>query len=358
MRNLAIFSLAAALASGFAPSSAGIQVVPGVPLTPTHSPDGAVAVALPAGWNINASPQGDSLTMTPAGRTQPSVIMALFTVSDLRYATRFTACSRSFNPLGNILTSCVVPSVRMQLQDSSRPWTPQEAAQIIMQRLQQTGRVSFGAPQWSPASPAQAYYRVSSTGAEGALDNWGSITMFHFANPMLGPGEITSLALLAGCSAPSGQAESFYATCAGIIHSLRPSPAWGNRFAATLVNGYAQEAQALINMGRSTANSFAYRQQMIAEAGRAVQQMQQEAFERRQAQIVHDAEQWSAALRGEDLVRDPQTGKLYSVPHGYQQYCSGDYSLDPTIIASNGTDVMPGSWAGKHVCARIMSQVQ
>jgi hypothetical protein len=357
MRNLAIFSLVAALASGLARSSAGVQVVPGVPLTPTHSPDGSVSVALPAGWNINASSQGDSLTMTPAGRTQPSVIMALFTVSDLRYAARITACSRSFNPLGNMLTSCVIPSVRMQLQDSSRPWTPQEAAQIVMQRLQQTGRASFGLPQWNPVSPTQAYYRVSSTGPGGVLDNWGSITMFHFANPTLGPGEVTSLALLAGCSAPSGQAESFYATCAGIIRSLRPSPEWGNRFASVLVNGYAQEAQALINMGWNVANNFAYRQQMITAAGQAVQEMQQEAFERRQAQIVHDAEHWSAALRGDDIVRDPQTGKLYSVPHGYQQYCIDDNALDPTIIASNGTDVMPGSLAGKHVCARIMSQV-
>src|SRR5579885_413611 len=214
-----------------------------------------------------------------------------------------------------------------------------------------------GPPRFTTESATKIYYKVSSTSISGPLENWGTITVFHLPNQILGPGMVTSLAWIAGCSAPAGEAETFYDTCAGIIHSTRPTPGWATRFATALVTQYQQEAQALISMGRAVIQNSFYRSQMITAAGQAVQQMQMDTFFRRQAQIVHDADHWSAALRGEDIVRDPRTGMLYPVPHGYQQYCGDDNLLNPTIIAGNELDVKLGSWAGNHQCAQILPRV-
>jgi len=358
MQYAVIPSLMAALAlSLIADPPTGVRVIPGVPLTPTQAPGGDFSVAVPAGWIISGSAQADSFTIAPVGKMQPSVTFTIIGVSDLRYAAQIKSCTRSFHPFGDILTTCVIPAVRMQLQDSSFPWTPQQAAQAILQRLQQTGRVSFGPPRFTTESATKIYYKVSSTGISGPLENWGTITVFHLPNQILGPGMVTSLAWIAGCSAPAGEAETFYDTCAGIIHSTRPAPGWATRFATALVTQYQQEAQALISMGRAVIQNSFYRSQMITAAGQAVQQMQMDTFFRRQAQIVHDADHWSAALRGEDIVRDPRTGMLYPVPHGYQQYCGDDNLLNPTIIAGNGLDVKLGSWAGNHQCTQILPRV-
>jgi hypothetical protein len=323
-----------------------------VPLAPTRSANGDFTVYLPAEWSINSSSQGDVLTMVPSGKTQPSIIVVIVSVSDLRYQTRIAGCSRGFNPFGNILMQCVIPSVQMQLQDSSRSWSPGESLQLVIERLQQSHwqGLSFGHPDLIPISASQAFYQVLSSGPMGPLDHWGTITVYHLPNPMLGPGKVTSLALIAGCSVPASQAESWRDLCAGVIHSVRPAPGWGSRFTTALIGIYAQEADILIKMGQAIVKGFKVQQQMIDSAGRAVQRMQLEAFERRQEAMVHDTRHWVAALAGEELVRDPETGKIYPVPYGYQTYCIDDNPLDPTILLGN--DISPGTWVGNHVCKR------
>jgi hypothetical protein len=53
---------------------------------------------------------------------------------------------------------------------------------------------------------------------------------------------------------------------------------------------------------------------------------------------------------GEELVRDPDTGRVHAVPYGYRTYCIDNNPLDPTILAGN--DISRGMSVGNHVCTR------
>jgi hypothetical protein len=335
---------------------AGVETVPAIDLIPTRSPNSDFTVALPRGWSMSASPAGDAVSITPSGRAQPSVSLALVNVSDLRYAAAITRCSaQRFNPFGDLLTQCVIPSVRIELQDSSRPWTPQESIPLIIERLQQANPhgPSFGRPDIYPVSSSHAFYRVSTHGSMGALDTWGSLTMFYMPNPMIGPGRVTSLALIAGCSAPMEQVESFRHTCSGMLRSFRPAAGWGERFAGAMVNGYSQEAQILLRMGQTVVQSFAAREQMISSFGQAMLKMQFDAFEARQAAQLQDGQGEIAALAGDDLVRDPETGALVPVPHGYPSYCFDNSGLTGEVLAGPG--LTPGKSVGSYRCQQMVS---
>ncbi len=141
-----------------------------------------------------------------------------------------------------------------------------------------------------------------------------------------------------------------------MIRCVHPTPDWVSRFSEALVATYVQEANILVQMGETAAVGFAARQQMISAAGEAVRQMQLETFEQRQAAMVHDTRHWVAALAGEELVRDPDTGKVYAVPCGYRTYYIDDNPLDPTILAGNdmsrGTPPGPGDSACSSLRAR------
>jgi hypothetical protein len=214
-----------------------------------------------------SSPGGDVVQMRPVGKNEPSVYMMMVSVSDLRFEASLKACSKhAVSLFYDIFTRCTVPSVQTQLNDSRQQWSPQEAFPLILQRLS-GGAVQFGAPRLTPSSGSQAFYRIAATSGNGTFENWGIVSMVYVPNPMLGQGEVTSLAMILGCTAPSGQADGFRPTCSGVVDSFRPDPSWFNRLAQGMESVYDQEKQILIRMGRPILEGAQAREQMITSFG-------------------------------------------------------------------------------------------
>jgi hypothetical protein len=331
---------------------AGVQAIPAVALTPVRS--GAFSVALPQGWSVTPSPGGDSVQMSPVGENQPSAYMAIVSISDLRYQAMAAACEGEVSPYANPLMQCVIPSVQMQLEDSKRQWGPREAFQLFLQLFQEAGggAEQFGAPMLIPGQPLQAFYQVLGTGSDGPTENWGIVTMSVLANPLLGRGEVTSLATIAGCSAPAERAESFRRTCAGIINSLRPSQDWEGRLAARIADVYAGEVRILIRLGRITVLGPAARQQMIARLGQSMDAMRLQTFQSIQSADYRNQQGWIATFAGNRLITDPATGHLFSVPSGYKSYGIDDRQFVPVVVCGN--NVQPGTSVGTATVQRLL----
>jgi hypothetical protein len=276
--------------------------------------------------------------------------VAIVSISDLRYQAAIGRCSQGFRPFGDLLTECIIPSVRMQLADSSRQWTTQQSVELILQRLQQAGLQAFGQPKIEPASNSKAFYEVPSRSPMGQFETWGSITLYNLPNPALGRGMVTTLALIAGCSAPSRQVETFRHVCAGALRSFRATPEWSSRIASAIADGYSQEAQILLRIGQNVVQGFAAREQMINSAGQAMQKMQYDSFEARQAALMNYGQSEIATLAEEDLVRDPNTGGLVPVPLGYSSHC-----VDSTGSKMlSGNNLAPGRSQNGYICARMV----
>lgn len=324
------------------------QAVPAVPLISAAAPGGDFTASLPRGWSIASSQQGDSFVMAPVGRPQPSAYFIVVDVSDLRFRASIAACSRGFRPFGDLLTQCTIPSVRTQLADSSHTWAPAQALDLILRGMEANGAGQFAPPSVIPISSsaysAQAFYRVSGTTPGGSTEQWGVLTMVYLPNPMLVPRAVTSLAVITGCSASSDMAPSFRRTCAGIIDSYRPSPAWVGRLTAGMVNIYEQEGQILLRMGYDALQGFQARQQMINSFGQSMQNIQWQTFHAIQSRSYLNGQEWIATFGGNTLMKNPETGELISVPFGYPSYGLDNRSLTPTVLA--GPDERPGAWIG------------
>ncbi len=324
------------------------QAVPAVPLTATVAPGGDFTASVPRGWSIASSQQGDSFVISPAGQAQPSAYFIVVDVSDLRFRASIAACSRGFRPFGDLLTQCTIPSVRLQLSDSSRVWGPEQALDLILQAMRANGAGQFAVPAVisisSSAYSAQAFYRVSGTTPRGPVEQWGVVTTVYLPNPMLDPRAVTSVAIIAGCSASPDMTPSFRRTCAGIIDSYRPSPAWVGRLTAGMVNNYQQEGQILLQMGYTALQGFQAREQMINNFGHFMQNIQWQTFKAIQSRSYLNGQEWIATFGGNTLMKNPKTGELIPVPFGYASYGLDDRSFTPTVLA--GPDERPGASIG------------
>jgi len=332
------------------------QAIPAVLLTPTVAPSGDFTASVPGGWVITSAPRGDSFLIAAPGQPQPSAYFIVVDVSDLRYHAQIGSCSRRFNPFGSLLTGCTIPSIRTQLADSSREWAPPQALALILQIMQANAAGQLGAPSViavsSSSSWAQAFYRVTGSTPRGSVEHWGILNMIYLRNPMLSPSAVTSLALIAGCSAPPQIADSFRRTCAGIIDSYQFSPAWHDRIATGMVNIYQQEGQILLQMGYDAVRGFQAREQMITTFGQSMQSMQYKTFEAIRSKSYLNGEEWIATFGGNTLMKDPATGALISVPFGYASYGIDDRGLTPTVLA--GPDEKPGASIGTAVSQRTL----
>jgi hypothetical protein len=135
-----------------------------------------------------------------------------------------------------------------------------------------------------------------------------------------------------------------------VLNSFRPAPAWQGRIAAGLVAIYAQEADILVQMGRTAVRGAAVQQQMIAGFGRSMQQMQLRTFQALQARSYRTGQDWIATFAGNENLRDPATGKVCSVPYGYGSYCLDDRGATPTVLM--GADMAPAyPWAPRNAGA-------
>jgi hypothetical protein len=307
------FSLSHAQSGSWGPrTTVPAAPITAVPLNVTRVGD--FMLGLPQGWSVTASPGGDVIQMRSSGTEQPSVYVMVASVSDLRFEANLTACSKHpVNLSYDIFSQCTVPSVRTQLNDSSQPWSTQTAFPLILQRLS-AGGAQFGNPMLTPTSASQAFYRVTATSRNGRVENWGIITMVYVPNPMLGPGKVTSLAMIFGCTAPSDETDGFRATCSSVIDSFRANPNWFTRLAQGIESIYDHEQQILIRMGKPMVQGAQTREQMIASFGQSMQQMQYETFETIQAASYKSMQNGIAALGGRVLMRNPDGGPPVSLP--------------------------------------------
>jgi hypothetical protein len=115
------------------------------------------------------------------GQRQVSAYFIVVDVSNLRCRARIAACSRGFNLSGSLLTQCTIPSIRTQLADSGREWTPAQGLGLILQAMQANGSGRLGVPSVIPASStpssAEAFCRDTATTSWGPVEHWGIITM-------------------------------------------------------------------------------------------------------------------------------------------------------------------------------------
>ncbi len=340
-------SLRAATVAHDSPLPAQLAV-PAVPLAVAGAPGGDFTAAVPRGWSITSSQQGDSFVIAPAGQAQPSAYFIVVDISDLRFRASIAACSRGFRPFGDLLTQCTIPSVRLQLSDSSRTWPPAQALDLILQGMRAKGAGQFAPPSVisisSSDDSARAFYHTSGMTPHGPVEQWGVITMVYLPNPMLDPRAVTSLAVIAGCSASPDMAPGLRRACAGIIDSYRPSPAWVDRLTSGMANVYEQEGQILLQMGYSALRGFQARQQMINNFGQSMQNIQWQTFQAIQSRSYLNGQEWIATFGGNTLMKNPETGELISVPFGYASYGLDNRGLTPTVLA--GPDERPGTRIG------------
>ncbi len=326
--------------------------------TPSGSQQGGFTILVPRGWAMNqVSGAPLAAVISPPGQHAPAIYLVLVAVSDIRYNAILNRCTGQFsrNPLlaPDMISNCVVPAVRAQLSDSAHEWKAEQALQAILQifsgaeaRFQITGS--------RETSPGQVQYRIASVENGKPLVHWGEVSISYLANPLLsqaGQAGVTSLSLVTGCRSAPDEETSFRATCANVLQSFRPAPGWNQSVAAQFMQGYRQEAQALINMGLNVARNMGVTRDMIGSFGAAQQQMQLQTYENIQNAQYHSQENWIATLGENVNMVNPLTGDVKSLPSGYGNYC--DDAAGDTLA---GPNVAPGKSVGHSLPCVTMRQ--
>ncbi len=332
----------AACGTGQSGGPAGATTVPASQLALRPSPQGDYTVGVPVGWSAQPVAGTDFLKLTRGGSTSSIDVFPGIVVSDLRYQEQEDSCDQAYEAdpfTAPNLTTCSSAAVQTQLQDSSRPWTPQQALQVILTALGQSA--SFGTPVLTATSSDSAAFRVAGVAQGQPLSTSGFITVLSVRNPLLASGSgsgWTSVALLGACQAPSGQARQVQAVCSQVLGSFHPAAVFWSNLASQLAGRYQQEEQILLQIGDTDAAGFAQSGQLIGQWGSSMQQLQTRVYQSIQASSLDTGQHAIAALGGNNLEQDPGTGAVYSLPAGFGGYC-----LDTTgTTAVVGSGVTPG----------------
>lgn len=328
------------------------------PLRPIVSQQGNYSILVPAGWSMSQVPGAALATvMSPPGQKAPAAYLLLLPVSDIRYQMMLNRCTQQYarNPLSgpNMISDCVVPAVRAQLQDSSFPWKPDQAVEAILQ-LYSGGNVQFRVTSMRDVSPGQVQYEIASVENGLQFAHWGQVNVSYLPNPLFsqaGHEGVTSLAMVTGCRSVPQRREDFRETCARVLGSFRPAANWGQMIAAQFMQTYQQEEQILLKMGSQIPPDMAYTRNMIGNFGAAQQQMQNQAFQNIQNAQLKSGENWIATLGGRVNMVNPATGEVKSLPAGYGNYC--DDGAGNTLA---GPDVVRGMSVGKSLACETMLQ--
>jgi hypothetical protein len=333
-------------------------VLPAIALTPAYSPRGDFSILVPSGWNMTQVPGAPLATIiSPPGQKAPAMYLLLLAASDIRYQGMLNSCTQRYarNPLfaPDMISGCVAPAVRAQLADSSYQWNCTQALQTILQTFSSPS-ARFQITSTKDISAGQLEYRLTSAENSQPLQHWGEVSMSYLPNPLLSqagrPG-VTSLALVTGCRVPPRQEDQLRETCASVLQSFRPAPNWGQSVAQQFMQSYQQEAQALLRIGNSVVANMGVTRNMIGNFGASMQQMQTRTYEQIQNANYHTQQNWIAALGENVNMRDATTGKVYTLPDGYKNYCL-DVTGSQVLM---GQDVAIGKTVGKSAqCARIL----
>ncbi len=315
------------------------RVLPAIGLTPTTSPHREFSILVPKGWTMTQVPGAPLATiLAPAGQKAPAIYLVLLAVSDLRYQTMLNRCTQQYarNPLfaPNMISGCIAPSVRAQLGDSSVQWSATQALHAVLQTFS-GANARFQITNSKEASPGLLSYQVSSVENEQPLQHWGEVSMSYLPNPLLsqaGRSGVTSLALVTGCRVSPQQEIQFRTLCASVLRSFRPAPGWPQAVAQQFMQEYQQESQTLLGMGNSMANNMGVTRTMIGNFGATMQQMQTATYEQIQKANYRTQQNWIAALGENVNMIDPITGKVYTLPDGYGNYC----------LDASGSEVLEG----------------
>jgi hypothetical protein len=338
--------------------SEGSRVIRAVPFAPTSSSQGDFSILVPSGWTITEVPGSPLATIISSpGQTAPAVYLVLLAASDIRYQTMLNRCTQQYarNPLfaPDLISSCVAPAVRGQLADSRYQWNATEALQAILQMFSSPS-ATFQVTSSKDISQGVLEYRLSSMENGQPLQHWGDVSMSYLPNPLLSqagrPG-VTSLALVTGCRASSEQEIAFRNMCASVLGSFRPAPNWGQNVARQFMQVYQQETRTLLRMGTSVAANIGVTRSMIGNFGASMQQMQTQAYQQIQNVNYRTQQNWTATLGQNVNMRDPVTGKVYTLPEGYKNYCLDGTGSEVLM----GEDVTLGRTVGKSTqCARML----
>src|ERR1700694_3116892 len=187
---------------------------PSQPLMLATSPGGEFSVAIPAGWTINPSQDGQTFPLTPRGQADPSIACsAAIPVSDLRATEVAAYCAQTAT--ADALT-CSETELSYQLSDAQHAWSATESFQALVQALSQLTKVQYGPPRITPLSQVSATYEVTQQTRGATLDDWGMIAMGYLNNPTFqvnSNSAYTSLALVTGCEASPDQVASMRLIC-------------------------------------------------------------------------------------------------------------------------------------------------
>jgi hypothetical protein len=308
--------------------AAAVTAVSTVALTPAPSPWNDYTVGVPAGWTARPlSTDSDALELVSGAPLHQATVLILpgIAVSDLRFTAMLRQCTQAAaqNPItGPDVLSCTVRAGEAQLQDSSHAWTPQQAANAILEIVAPNG--AYSGLQLPPFGARSALFRVTLRNQGQTVQSWGYLAVVPLANPLLsssaGPG-VTSVVLVGSCTAPPDQVAGLTALCGQVLGSFHAGRAFWNHLAQRLMQTYETEAQILLQMGHQAVANFAWRQQTIQQWGAAMLQMQVQTNAAEQAARQKIALNEIATLGGDTLEQDPNTGKVYSLPAGFAQYC-------------------------------------
>jgi len=311
------------------------------------SPGGEFSVAIPAGWTINPSQDGQTFTITPRGHAEPSIgISAAIPVSDLRATEVAAYCAQTAT--ADALT-CSETELSYQLSDAQHAWSATESFQALVQALSQLTKVQYGPPRITPLSQVSATYEVTKQAGGSTLDDWGMIAMGYLNNPTFqvnSNSAYTSLALVTGCESSPDQIASMRLICKQALNWFRPSQGWLKNLAQRQMQTYQRELQ-IIQQQLLNEQQF---QQMMSRFQSNMQQMQLQEFNAMEQVNARVGDDWHAALGGEVNMQD-QKGNLYLLDAGYQSYCltTGGNAFESTGYLS------PGESHGGDSCSQVLT---
>jgi hypothetical protein len=338
--------------------SEGFRVIRAIPLVPATSARGEFSILIPSDWTITEVPGAPlAAIISSPGQKSTAIYLVLLATSDIRYQTMLNRCTQQYtrNPLfaPNLISSCVAPAVRAQLADSSYQWNSAQALQAILQMFSGPS-ATFQATSSKDISAGLLEYCLSSMEDGRPLQHWGDVSMSYLPNPLLsqaGRTGVTSLALITGCRASPEQQSEFRSMCAAVLRSFRPVPGWGQSVAQQFIQVYQQEAQALLRMGTSVAANMGVTRNMIGNFGASMQRMQTQTYEQIQQANHRTQQNWIATLGENVNMQDPVTGKVYTLPEGFKNYCLDGTGSEVLM----GQDVTLGRSVSKSgQCARML----
>jgi hypothetical protein len=325
--------LAASAVSAQPPPSAPPESAPltAMKLRPATAPDGAFAIGLPEGWRLLPARRGDDEVQAtaPDGRVR-AYLFPLISLTDLYVRTSGLVPQYRRCIAVRGVVACADALAQVLAGFVARPHGPRDALALLTAVLRRRGMAPEGL-RIARETPVSAEGTATIAAGGSTTAEWFLLQSRTVPNPLFPqPGSVESFAFLRGCEGPGdGLAAGDLRSCAAVLASFRPAPAWINRPVQAVLGFYVQMQRELQNsmtateiyrFGEQSIAQYRQTQGVIANWGDRVRAMQMQQSAQTMATTMQTAGDWMNALTGARVVTDPQTGTSYLAETHFQTF--------------------------------------